>query len=58
MRNAQYLRGQVALCLEMARNMADPHSAEIFRAEAARYRHEAEEAETVAPLTSEGAPKP
>jgi hypothetical protein len=45
MRDAQYLRTQADLCLEMARNMADLASAESLRAEAARYRDEAEELE-------------
>jgi hypothetical protein len=46
MRDAQYLRAQAELCLEMARNMADAASAEGLRAEAARYLDEAEEFET------------
>jgi len=45
MRDANYLRTQAELCLEMARNMADAASAESLRAEAARYLAEAKELE-------------
>jgi hypothetical protein len=46
MRDARYLRGQAELCLEMARQVSDPRTAENLLAEAARYQAEAIEIET------------
>lgn len=46
MRDARYLRGQAALCLEMARQIGDQLTCENLRAEAARYHAEAKEIET------------
>jgi hypothetical protein len=46
MRDAQYLRAQADLCLEMARQVSDRSSSDNLRAEAARYHAEATEIET------------
>ena len=46
MRDAPYLRAQVELCMEMARQMSDQAAAESLRAEAERYHAEAMEIET------------
>jgi len=45
MRDAQHLRAQAELCLEIARHLADRASAEEMRAEASRYQQEAAELE-------------
>ena len=45
MPDTQYLRGQAALCLEMASEMTDPKAAEKLRADAARYHKRAVELE-------------
>ena len=49
MRDAQYLRAQAELCLEIARHMSDPKAAENLKAEAARYHAEAAAMESAAP---------
>ena len=41
MRDANYLRVQAELCLEIAREMSDQAAADNLREEAARYRAEA-----------------
>ena len=41
MRDAQYLRAQAELCLEVARQISDLKTAENLKAEAARYNAEA-----------------
>jgi hypothetical protein len=46
MRDARYLRAQVELCLEMARQVSDRATADNLRAEAARHHAEATEIET------------
>ena len=46
MRDARYLRAQVELCLEMARQVGDPVTADNLVAEAARYHAEAEKIES------------
>jgi hypothetical protein len=48
MRDAQYLRAQAELCLEMAHQMSDAKAADNLRAEAARYHAEAETMEAAA----------
>jgi hypothetical protein len=45
MRDAQYLRAQAELCLELARQISDQKTAANLQAEAARYRAEAAEIE-------------
>ena len=47
MRDANYLRAQAELCLEIARQISDHATAEDLRAEAARYQDEAAAVETV-----------
>ena len=42
MRDANYLRVQAELCLEIAREMSDQAAADNLREEAARYRAEAD----------------
>jgi hypothetical protein len=46
MRDAQYLRAQAALCLEMASQIGDQTARENLRAEAARFHAEAADIET------------
>ena len=46
MRDARYLRAQAELCLEMARQVGDPVTADNLVAEAARYHAEAEKIES------------
>ena len=46
MRDAKYLRAQAELCLEMARQVSDPKTADSLRVEAAHYQAEAAETET------------
>jgi predicted NAD/FAD-dependent oxidoreductase len=46
MRDAQYLRTQAELCLELARQMSDRHTVENLKAEAARYQAEAADIES------------
>jgi hypothetical protein len=46
MRDAQYLRVQAELCLEMARQIGDRAAADSLRAEAERHYTEATEMET------------
>jgi hypothetical protein len=46
MRDAKYLRAQAQLCLEMARPVSDPKTADNLRVEAAHYQTEAAEIET------------
>ena len=41
MRDANYLRAEAELCLEIARQISDHEAAENLRAEAARYQAEA-----------------
>jgi hypothetical protein len=41
MRDANYLRAQADLCLEIARQISDHATAEDLRAEAARFQDEA-----------------
>jgi hypothetical protein len=58
MRDAQYLRAQADLCLEMARQVSDRASSDNLRAEAARYHAEAIEIETgVKPSAAKSAPE-
>jgi hypothetical protein len=45
MRDAQYLRAQAELCLELARQISDQRTVENLKAEAARYHIEAAEIE-------------
>ena len=45
MRDAQHLRAQAELCLELARQMSDHKTVENLQAEAARHRAEAAEIE-------------
>lgn len=45
MRDAEYLRTQAELCLEIARQMSDRQTADNLKEEAARYRAEAAAAE-------------
>ena len=57
MRDAQYLRAQAELCLEVARQMSDYKMVENLQAEAARYHAEAIEVETEHHPGSEFDPK-
>ena len=41
MRDAQYLRAQAELCLELARQISDHQTVENLQAESARYHAEA-----------------
>jgi len=41
MRDAQYLRGQAELCLQIARQISDAKAVENLKAEAARYHAQA-----------------
>jgi len=45
MPDPQYLRGQAALCLEIASEMTDPKAAKKLRADAAQYHRRAVELE-------------
>jgi len=45
MRDAHYFRTQAELCLELARQMSDPVTADNLRAQAARYHEQAAEVE-------------
>ena len=45
MRDAQHLRAQAELCLELARQISDHKAAENLQAEAVRYHAEAAEIE-------------
>ena len=45
MRDAQHLRAQAELCLELARQISDHKAAENLQTEAARYHAEAAEME-------------
>lgn len=54
MRDAQYLRAQAELCLEVARQISDLKTAENLKAEAARYHAEAAAVEAVEQPGSEG----
>jgi hypothetical protein len=45
MRDAQHVRAQAELCLELARQMSDHKAVENLQAEAARYHAEAAEIE-------------
>jgi predicted component of type VI protein secretion system len=45
MRDAQHLRAQAELCLELARQISDHKTVENLQAEAARYHAEAAEIE-------------
>jgi hypothetical protein len=57
MRDAQYLRAQAELCLEVARQISDLKTAENLRAEAARYHAEAASVEGAEqPGSEEGRP--
>ena len=54
MRNAQYLRTQADLCLELARQLSDSASVASLTEEAARYRAEAAGVETGQKTESKG----
>jgi hypothetical protein len=49
MRDANYLRAQAELCLEMARQMSDPKAAATLKAAAAKYHAEAASVEEPQP---------
>jgi hypothetical protein len=56
MRDAQYLRAQAALCLEIARQISDQTASDNLRAEAARYHAEAAQVETDAKTAVNASP--
>jgi hypothetical protein len=45
MNDARYHRGLAERCLEIARHLSDPLAARLMRADAARHRAQAEQAE-------------
>jgi hypothetical protein len=53
MRDAQYLRAQAELCLEVARQISDLKTAENLKAEAVRYHAEAASVEAAEQSGSE-----